>query len=469
MNLLNNINNSSGNGHLESMTNFYDAADLLLNTDSLNQKNTYSEHLNGYNARAVYTEPIFKKSLLELSLVNAYTSNSNEKTTWDYNHNNGKFDIVNNLLTNNYENTYRFNTAGIRIRKQSKLYSYALGVAWQMAGLKGKVITGVKDSFIRKMFADLLPNARFQYNFSRFKNIMLSYSTSTSQPTVAQLQPVPDNSNPLYIKQGNPNLKQEFTHVIHFNSSLVDPFKNRNFFAFISFMKTQNKIVNNDRINNLGIDSVMPVNVNGVYSMNGNLNFGFPVHWLKGTIDITANFTQYHGKQFVNGTANTINSNNIGPEVRLELNPTEKLNLSFSAGVNYSKTSYSIPSARNAEHLVKECNVEVGWQLAKGLFFATDLNYRVNKQFTDGFNSTVPLWNSSLSKQMLRFNRGELKVSANDILNKNVGINRSTNQNYIEDSRVNNLQRFFLLSFTYNLTKTGLGKTGGGGMKIITR
>lgn len=71
---------------------------------------------------------------------------------------------------------------------------------------------------------------------------------------------------------------------------------------------------------------------------------------------------------------------------------------------------------------------------------------------------------------MLKFNRGELKLSARDLLNQNIGISRNTNNNYIEDSRYLTLKRFFLLSFTYSLSKTGLNNAGqGGGMKIIMR
>ena len=85
-----------------------------------------------------------------------------------------------------------------------------------------------------------------------------------------------------------------------------------------------------------------------------------------------------------------------------------------------------------------------------------------------GFSSKVPLWNAAISKQMLHFSRGELKLSVHDILNKNVRINHNANQNYVEDSRVNSLRRFFLLSFTYSLSKTGLDKSGPG-MKIMMR
>src|SRR6266705_2435276 len=144
--------------------------------------------------------------------------------------------------------------------------------------------------------------ARFQYYFSRFKFVMLNYSTSTNQPSVSQLQPVPDNSNPLYVKLGNPDLKQEFTHTLRLNASLVNPFRNRDFFIFLTAQQTQNKIVNYDKINSMGVDSTMPVNVNGVYNMNGSASWGFPVRFLKGTLNISSNLEYYKGKQLVGDT-----------------------------------------------------------------------------------------------------------------------------------------------------------------------
>jgi hypothetical protein len=146
------------------------------------------------------------------------------------------------------------------------------------------------------------------------------------------------------------------------------------------------------------------------------------------------------------------------------------MNLGMSAGLSYSKSSYSLQSARSTKYFTQTYSTEISWQLPKHFFFASDFTYRINSQHADGFNAKVPLWNASVSKQMLHYNRGELKLSVNDIMNQNIGINRSSNQNYIEDSRVVNLRRFFLLSFTYSLTKTGLNTGGsGGGMRVITR
>jgi hypothetical protein len=141
----------------------------------------------------------------------------------------------------------------------------------------------------------------------------------------------------------------------------------------------------------------------------------------------------------------------------LDLNPTEKLNLSLSGGLNYSKSGYSIESARSSKYINQEYSTEIDWQLPGSFFFSSELNYSIYN-YMSGFSAKVPLWNASVSKQLLHFNRGELKFTVYDILNKNVRINHSANQNYVEDSRVNSLRRFLLLSFTYSLSKTGLDK-----------
>ena len=469
-NLFSNFNNSNGDGRLQSITGFYDVAGVLINRDSVNQKSNNENNLKGYNARAVYTEPIFKKSLLEFSLGSSYSKNTAVKEAYDYNKTSGKFDLLNNLLTNDYSTTYSYKNAGLRIRKQTKKYNYATGLSWQHAELEGNTISNNTAAIIGKSFNNILPNARFQYYFSRFKNVSINYSTSASQPTVTQLQPIPDNSNPLYIKQGNPALNQEFNHAVRLNASFVNPYKNRNFFVYLNLQETQHKIVNNDKINALGIDSVMPVNVNGVFNMNGTLSYGFPVRFLKGTVDISSNMSYYRGKQLVNDVANNIRSITFGPEIRLDMNPTDKLNLTLSAGLNFYNTVYSIQNARNSKYTNQDYSAEIGWQLPKGFFVSTDLNYRINGQQAAGYDAKIPLWNASVSKQVLRFNRGELKLSANDLLDKNIGISRSTNQNYIEDNSVKNLRRFFLLGFTYNLSKTGLSTPGNGGnVRIISR
>jgi hypothetical protein len=464
------FNKSDGDGSLSSINSFYNPNGSLFKRDTLNQENTTNSDLHGYNTKAVYTEPIWKRSLLEFSVGKNDSKSTAEKITHDFNKLNGKYDQLNNTLSNDFENTYGYTNAGMRIRTQKKKYNYALGLLWQQASLEGKIISGTKDSLISKKFRNFLPNARFQYNFSRFKMLALSYSASTSQPSMPQLQPVPDNSNSLNIKEGNPALKQEFTHSIMGHLNLISPYKNKNLFMFFNMQFTKNRIVNDDSVNlQTGVRRSKPVNVNGVYNLNSDISYSMPVHFLKGTVEISSNTGLFKTKQFINRIGNDIRTFSFGPELRLDMNPAEKLNISVGSGFNYNKTKYSLQSALNTNYLSQEYNTSLDWQMPKGFFFSADFTYTINSQRASGFNSKVPLWNASISKQVLKFNRGELKFAARDLLNKNIGISRNTNNNYIEDSRVLTLRRFFLLSFTYSLSKTGLNNTGGGGMRVIMR
>lgn len=470
------LNESEGDGSLSSVNNFYNPNGSLFRRDTLNQKSTNRGDLRGYNARAVYTEPLWKRSLLEFSVSKSNTKSTSEKITHDYNKTNGKYDQLNKSLTNDFENTYSYINGGIRMRTQKKKFNYSFGANWQQADLEGKIISGTKDSLISKRFNNILPNARFQYNFSRFKTFSLNYNTTTTQPTMSQLQPVPDNSNSLNIREGNPDLKQEFSHTVQAGLNLISPYKNKNLFMNLTLRTTQNKIVNYDSVNlQTGVRKTRPVNVDGTYNLNTNISYSMPVRFLKGSIEFSSGGGYNKSKQLINTftgaiVTNTIRTATIGPDVRLDMNPTQKLNITVGAGFNYNKTKYSVQSIPGTNYLSQEYNASLDWEMPKGFFFSTDFTYTINSQRSSGFNLKVPLWNASISKQMLKFNRGELKLSARDLLDKNIGISRNTNNNYIEDSKVLTLRQFFLLSFTYSLSKTGLNNAGNsGGMRIISR
>ncbi|SHN32252.1 outer membrane beta-barrel family protein [Chitinophaga sp. CF418] len=462
------LNNSENKGKLLSANHFYNHGASQPDYDSINQVNTTQGDLKAYTLRAVYTEPLFRHSLLELSVSRSNTSSTSDKTTYDYNSQTGKFDRLNEDLTNNFENTYGYTNAGIRLRTKQKKFSLAAGLNWQYATLDGNIIAGTKDSVIRKTFTNLLPSLRFKYDFSRYRNLSINYAAMTNQPNVSQLQPVPDISDPLNIRDGNPYLKQEYTHAVQLNYISVDPFRNKNLFAFFNLQETQNKIVDAHMVDSSGVKHTMPVNVNGVYNMTGAIHWGLPLRALKGTVNFSSNMGYSKTEQFINTVSNAIRTFTLGPSARMDLAPTGKLDLSFNAGFNYYNTAYSLQSALSTNYFSQQYEGEVNWQLPASFYLNTSFTYTINNRRAEGFNSSIPLWNASFSRQFLRFNRGELKLSVNDILNRNIGINRSSNQNYIEDSRTKNLQRFFLLSFTYSISKRPVREEHGG-FNIIRR
>lgn len=295
------LNGTSGDGSLQSINDFFDRNGSNTGTDSINQVSTSESDLRSYNARLAFTEPIFKKTLLELSVGRSNSVSTSEKITHDFNKLSNKFDHLNQLLTNNFENEYGYTTAGTRLLMQLKNTTIIAGVNFQQADLEGKIISGIKDSVISKTFKNLLPNARLQYRFTRYKTLTLSYNAATNQPSLSQLQPVPDISDPLNIREGNPDLKQEYSHTAQLNYMSVNPFKNKNLFAFITARKTLNKIVNYDIIDSVGKRTTRPVNVGGVFDLNGDINLGLPVRFLRGSINFGLNGGYSKSAQFING------------------------------------------------------------------------------------------------------------------------------------------------------------------------
>jgi hypothetical protein len=468
LNIQTSLNGSSGDGSQKSINDFFDRGGSYVRTDSINQVSKNESDLFSYNARLAYTEPIFKKTLLELSVGKSNSRSTADKTTYDFNKLNNKFDKLNKMLTNNFENEYGYMTAGTRLLMQMKKATLIAGVNLQQADLEGKIISGIKDSLIGKSFTNLLPNARLQYRFTRYKTLTLTYTASTNQPSLSQLQPVPDISDPLNIREGNPDLKQEYSHTAQLNYMSVNPFKNKNLFAFITARRTMNKIVNFDIIDSVGKRTTRPVNVDGVFDLNGDINLGLPVRFLKGSINFGLNGGYSKSAQFINSVKNNINTVSLGPDVRLDMNLSSKFDLAVNAGYNYNSSKYSLASTNNTKFFTQTYGVDANWQLPKQFFLSTEFSYIINTNRAQEFNTSVPLWNASISKMFMRYNRGEIKLTAFDLLNQNIGISRTANNNYIEDKRVVTLQRYFLLSFTFSLTKTGLSNGGpGGGFRMI--
>lgn len=464
------LNENDGNGELESVNQFYKFGNLV-KTDSINQRSATESEVKSYTTRAVYTEPLFKRSLLELNVSKNESHSVSDKITHDYNRNSGKYDMINPLLTNNYENIYGTTTAGIRIRTQKKKFNYSFGVTWQNADLEGTIKTGIKDSVIAKSFYNLLPNARFQYNFTRFKNLTLDYRASTNQPSISQLQPVPDISNPLNIKLGNPDLQQEYTHRVNVNYTGMNPFRNKSFFWFSSYSFTNNRIVNYDVIDSFGRKTTKPVNVNGVYNLNNDISIGWPLRFMKANFNFNTGAGYSKTIQFINTVANNIYNFSIDPNLEITKSFKDKFDLTVGAGFTYNKAKYSLQSSLNNEYFTQNYSIDAGWQLPKNFYLSTDFRYTISSQRAAGFNAKVPLWNASFSKLFLKYNRGELKLSVYDLLNENQAIVRNTNSNYIEDQNNRVLKRFFLIGFTYSLNKmsANAGEGRGRGNIIIRR
>jgi hypothetical protein len=71
-------------------------------------------------------------------------------------------------------------------------------------------------------------------------------------------------------------------------------------------------------------------------------------------------------------------------------------------------------------------------------------------------NNTI--LNAYLSKGFLKKETLVVKLSVQDLLNQNLGFNRTANSNYINENTYSVLRRYFLVSLTWNFKKGGAGE-----------
>ncbi len=448
-----NINNNNSNGGLRSQNNYYDSVGRLQQADTIDQLNRQSSRNNTYGVVASYTEPLSKKSLLEFNYNFSRIHGLSDKATFDADKQSGKYSLLNELLTNRFLNNYTTNKPGINWRFQQKKYSFVFGAAVQVAELQSNFHLLAKDSAIGRSFFNLLPNANLQFNVSQYQNIRVFYNSYSSQPSVTQLQPIADNSDPLNIKIGNPALKQAYNQQLQAHYISFDPYRHTSFFASLNASLTGNSIVNADQVDSQGQRTTRPVNVNGVYNASINTAWGFPVRKLKSKLNLNSALAESHTVGFVNTQRNNINTLTASQEITWNYSLLEWLDLGAGTEITYNKVSYSLQGQPGINYWAQHYTFDMNLYLPHGFSIASDIDYTTRNGLAQGYNINEALWNAGIARQVFKSKQGEFRLQVYDILNQHTGISRSSNQNYIEDKSYNVLKRYFQFSFTYNISR----------------
>jgi hypothetical protein len=402
--------------------------------------------------RMSYTEPVFIDRFLELNYGYNYNSNSSNRTTYDK----GKddYDLLNDSLTNAFNNVYSNHQAGISIMTQKLRYNYTLGMNVQFNNLSSENIT--KDSTLEQHTVNISPLAQMNYNFSKNRRMRLAYRGQTQQPTLEQLQPVPDNSNPLFVKLGNPDLKPSFNNNLSINYNNFEPVSMRSFFASLTGTFTLNKIVNNTAINDQGIQTSRPVNVNGNYNVNAYMVNGFSINKQQKT---TINTNTYAGLtrdvSFLNNQKNFTQTLNITQAASFNYMYKEVFDMAAGGSVNYNRARFSNNKANNTNYFNYNFSLDFNLNLPGGIIIGGDVDHTINTGRTEGYNLQYTLANGFISKTLFKAKQGLIKFQVFDLFNQNVSVNRTVMDNYTEDSETKVLQRYFMVSFSYFLNRFG--------------
>ena len=418
---------------------------------------------NNFNIYTEYKEPIGNKNYIGISYTRRNYSSDLLKSFYDID-TISNIRVLNNDLTANSFNDVIYNRYGLNYTKDNDNYNLNANVTYQHSTLKWNNGTTAQLA-IDQPYHYILPSLNFNWTA---KNLRFRYNTSVDEPSANQLQPIVNNSDPLNLYQGNPELKPEYSHTFNVRYNFFDNFNFRNLFAFITLRYTKDKIVNSQDIDQNFIRTITPVNTASSQNVNFNITYSRPVRKLGIKSRIFGNTSINQSINFINEIQNDVISTR--PRIGLELENLKNKVVSLVAGseMSYEQNRYSLATTQNTQFTTMRYWSTLLLQFGKGWTIDGNVNHTVYSQERFGDNNTLTFLNSSLSKRFYN-DRITAAFRINDILNTGSGITRSVGDTYVEEVFTNAIGRYMMLTLSYKLSAFNPQSTMEGGRRMMMR
>ena len=447
-------------------------------TDSI-QNQFYQNPTNGntIGANISYTEPIGKKAQLQFEYQPSIQKNETDQQTFMYD--GAAYSKFSPSLSNQFANTITTNNTGVTYRLgKSRDEQLSFGVNLQHSTLESQRILPTTSS-VNQGFSNVLPNAMWRKKINQKSNVNLFYRASTIFPSVSQLQDVVNLSNPLRISSGNPSLKQSFTQFLSFRYSFINSKTSRSLFANL-FMQTASDFISNATYiatadstiqQNItikrGSQLTKSVNLDGYKNIRSNLTYSMPIKAIKTTINISSGFSYATLPGLSNYHLTTTNNYTYSNGIVFASNISQYVDFNISYNNNYSIAKINSFNSSTTKYINAIAGAQVNLLNEKGWVLQNDVSNQTYSGLTTGLNQNYWLWNASIGKKFWKKKAAELKLSVFDLLKQNQSIIRTVTGAYIEDSRNQVLQQYFMLTFSYSLKNFGVAAkpsfNGGGG------
>lgn len=443
------LKNDESNGTLKSNNIFFPA--ILSANDSINQEKINTSEQQNHSAKLVFTEPLTKKIKLEFEY--AFNTNLSKQDKKALNYFNGEYSVNDSAFSNNFENTQMINKAGLKFTYETKKTRFAIGSRVQQREIISNNL--ITDQRFSQYGNSILPYLMYMYRFSDNKRVNFSYNTFATQPSINQLQPVQDNTNPNRIIIGNADLKQAYQNKFQVSFNSYKPVTGRYIWANVNYAITNNAFGNSTHYDSIGRTISSTVNVDGNYNVNGYAGAGIPLFSKLINLNPSVNFNSSENSGFINSQRNTTAQNSVGLGLDIDIDADT---ISFQLGVNfdYNTTESTLNNSSNKPYSSQKYTAELSVKLPFKFSIETDAEYNINSQRTPGYNINYVLWNASINKMFLKNENLIISIIGNDLLNQNISTNRNIEDNIITDTKTNIISRYFLLKavFKFNSTKT---------------
>ena len=447
-----NVNNSNGNIRQQSVNQFFKSSQTTLDSVlNVNQTNDTRSLRNQVKGSLLFIEPFSKKFVLESFYNYSLKSDDVDRDVFDIK----EGGAVRNLnLSRYYTNKSTFNRVGTSLRYSHNGLNLSAGLGVQQIHLDGNFAVNQGDpltSAIDRKFTNWTPNVSLNFDLKSNRYLYGGYNVSVSEPNIQDLQPIVDNSNPLFIRVGNPGLVPSQTQSVNLGFNYYNPssFNSLYFGTYYSYNK--NQVIYQQTVDENLVTTTMAANISGGKSLNFYGQYGFPIVKTKSNMSVNVNYDRGNNLTPINGVLNTTKSAGYNWGLRLDYTPSDKFTAYTNASWTIRDTKYSVSSGQNQKIVNTNYGAEVNVKLPKDIYFNSRFSYNtyVNERF--GFDQKMPILNLSVYKTMLKSKKGEIRLSAYDLFNKNRGISQSAYQNFVSQEQVRTLARYFMLSFTYNM------------------
>lgn len=438
--------------------------------DSLNLYDQYLDNhtwSNSVQTRLTWTEPIGdakKGNFLTFAYRVQYRWNNADKNVYD--HPVGQADpfvdysqtVFNDTLSNQFRNDYFNQNIRFGFKKVSKKYNLDAGLSLVPQMSRSRDLIRSERSIPTRWVWNYAPFLRMNFKFSKTTSLNMHYMGRSSQPSMSQLQPVADYSDPLRVIIGNPDLDPTFSHNMRMRFQSFSPESQRSVMLMLDGQVVQNSIVSRTQFNPETAGQITTYeNVNGVWNarlMNMvSMPFGSKKTWRLSNM-FFGNVSQNVG--FNNGSRNTQRNFMFSESFGLAFRPTN-LELELRPFYRLQYLTNSISTANNSTVHNYGGMFNGTYYTPVGIVLGTDLNYTASSGYSAGYDTHSLLWNASIAYQFLPGQAATIAVKAYDLLQQRSAVRRTSVGNYTQDTEYNTLGRYVMFSFTYRFNTFGKG------------
>lgn len=416
-----------------------------------------------YRLYVSWVEPIGHNNYLQATYSLSQRGQESLKKTYtpdDDNH----YTILDTAYSQSYRNLFTSQRASLSFKSQRAKFNYTIGLNLDPSFSRSENFVGDSTlSHLTRKVVNLSPMAQFNYLFDKRTHLRIVYNGRTSQPSVSQLQPVADVSDPLNIRIGNPDLNPRYTNNLSLRFQQFTPEKGRALMLMADGNYIINDIVSYTTYNQeTGGKTTTYKNVNGNYTVNLRSMFNTPLKNKKISIhsSTAASFANSNG--YINGQKNINKNITLSEQAGIDFR-SNYLDIGLNGNVRYNGTHNSLQKQNNQNTLNYGAGGYTTLYLPLNFKVESDVSWSSNSGYGDGYKQNEILWNASASKSFLKNNQGTLRFKLYDILHQRSNISRSVTANYIMDSESNTLSSYFMFHFIYrfSLFKGGAAREDG--------